>query len=473
MKVLLINPATSNIYSKLNSNLPPLGLAYLASFGQKYGHQFEILDLNINKKEITEEDLKDFDVIGITADTPRYPVALKIAQKVKSFGKTVVMGGYHVTFMDKEALAHGSVDYVVRGEGEEIFTNLLNALENNQDVENIDGISFIKDGKYFRTKEAKPPQNLDELPFPARELFKLDKYHTTLNDLKSITMVTSRGCPFNCYFCSSSQFGGLKWRARSSKSIVDEIEYLHNTYKYDAFEFLDDNFTLNPKRVYEFADELEKRNIDIIWWCFSRVDTIVKNEAMIKRMAEVGLYRVFLGLESGSEDVLGDYSKNISLNQQVEAIKILKKYGVLVHGSFIIGDENETEEMIMNTVKWARKLKPRIAQFSVLTPFPGTRLYADMEKGGKLLHHNWQGFDALHPTIKMKYIKPKQLQKLTIKSYRKFFVNFERIFKKEEVNEHVSKKEKLKEKKDNIFKTMKSAIDLYMQLRNEVLKKVN
>ena len=473
MKVLLINPATSNIYSKINANLPPLGLAYLASFGQKYGHQFEILDLNFSKKEITGEVLKNFDVIGITADTPRYPLALEIAQKVKSLGKTVVMGGYHVTFMDKDALAHGSVDYVVRGEGEEILTNLLNALENNQDVENIDGISFIKDGKYFRTKDAKPPQNLNELPFPARELLELDKYHTTLNGLESINMVTSRGCPFDCYFCSSSRFGGLKWRARSPKSIADEIEYLYSTYKYKAFEFLDDNFTLNPKRVYEFADELEKRNIDIIWWCFSRADTIVKNEAMVKRMAEVGLYRVFLGLESGSEDVLDDYNKHISLNQQVEAIKILQKYGVLVHGSFIIGDENETEEMIMNTVKWARKLNPDLAQFSVLCPFPGTKLYEDMEREGKLLHHNWQGFDALHPTIKMKYLKPKQLQKLTIKSYRKFYVNFEKLFKKENLNGHEIKKSKLKENKDNFFETMKSSINLYMQLKKEILKKVN
>jgi len=473
MKVLLINPATSNIYSKISANLPPLGLAYLASYGQKNGHVFEILDLNLNTNGLSDEILKKFDVIGITSDTPRYPAALEIAQIAKSTGKIVVMGGYHVTFMDEDALSHGSVDYVVRGEGEEIFTNLLNALEKNEDIENIDGISYLQNGIYKRNRDALPPQNLDDLPFPARELLPLKEYHTTLNGLESINMVTSRGCPFNCYFCSSSKFGGLKWRARSVKSIVDEIEYIYHTHNYKAFDFLDDNFTLNPKRVIAFADELEKRNINIIWWCFSRADTIVKNEYMVKRMAEAGAYRIFLGLESASLDVLEDYNKNISIKQQLDAVKILKKYGIRVHGSFIIGDENETEAMIMNTVKWARRLNPDLAQFSVLTPFPGTKLYEDMEREGKLLHHNWREYDALHPTIKLKYIKPERLRKLTIKSYRKFYVNFNRLFKKESTNGKSYQKNELKENKDGLIKTIKYSLNLFGQLRKEILKKAN
>jgi len=381
------------------------------------------------------------------------------------------MGGYHVTFMDSDALSNGVVDYIVRGEGEEIFANLLNALEKGEEVENIDGISYLKNGVYIRNKDAPPPQNLDKLPLPSRELLPLDKYNTTVNGYKAANMVTSRGCPFNCYFCSSSRFGGLKWRARSPKSIVHEIEYLYNKFDYRAFEMLDDNFTLNPKRVFEFSDEVIRRKLKIIWWCFSRADTIVKNEDMVKKMAEAGLYRVFLGLESGSENVLNDYNKNISLNEQKEAIKILKKYGVLVHGSFIIGDVDETEKMIMNTVNWAKRLNPALVQFSVLTPFPGTKLYEDMEKEGRLLHHNWKEYDALHPTIKLKYITNEKLKKIYIKSYRNFYLNYDRIFKKEKINGNSIPKNEMKENHDGFIESIKYGFNIYNQLRKEVMRK--
>ena len=312
-----------------------------------------------------------------------------------------------------------------------LFGNLLNALENNSGLKNILGISYIDDKIFIRNDDALPPQNLDKLPFPARDLLPIRKYRTTLNGVPSANLITSRGCPYNCYFCASSKFGGIKWRARSAKNIVDEMEMLRNQYGYRAFEFLDDNFTLSKKRVFEFADELEKRNVtDIIWWCFARVDTIAKNEPMVKRMAEVGAYRVFLGLESVNESVLDNYGKGIENNQQKEAINILRKYGIGIHGSFIIGDMNETKEMVMKTVNWAKKMNPQLAQFSLLVPFPGTQLYMDMKKENKFLHKDWRLFDALHPTIKLNNLSPLEAQKLIIKSYRTFYVSFSGFFRR-------------------------------------------
>jgi len=402
MKALLINPGASNIYSKVGANLPPLGIAYLAAVARQGGHNVKIVDLNIEKKALDKIDLNYFDVIGITADTPRYYEAIRIAEEIKKTDKPIVMGGYHVTFLDEEALSTGFVDVIIRGEGEHIFLNLLNAWESNTGLKNILGISYVEEGKIIRNKDAPPPQNLDKLPFPARDLLPISKYKNTLNGVPSANLITSRGCPYNCYFCASSKFGGIKWRSRSAKNIVNEMEILYNDYGYRAFEILDDNFTLNKKRIFAFADELEKRNMtDIIWWCFARVDTIAKNEGMVKRMAEVGAYRVFLGLESVNENVLDNYGKGIEHNQQKEAINILKKYGIGIHGSFIIGDMNETKDMVMKTVNWAKKMNPEIAQFSLLTPFPGTQLYDDMKKENKLLHNDWRLFDALHPTIKL------------------------------------------------------------------------
>lgn len=465
MKVLLINPGASNIYSKVEANLPPLGIAYLAAVARAGGHNVKIIDLNIDNRALERTNLNEYDIIGITTDTPRYYEALRISKIIKEADKLIVMGGYHVTFLDEEVLSTGLVDIVVRGEGEEIFLNLLNALEGKTGLKNILGISYIDGGKFIRNNDALPPQNLDNLPFPARDLLQISKYKTTLNGVPSANLITSRGCPYNCYFCASSKFGGIKWRARSAKNIVDEMEMLHNEYGYRAFEFLDDNFTLNKKRIFAFADELEKRNLtDIIWWCFARVDTIAKNEPMVKRMAEVGAYRIFLGLESVNETVLDKYGKGIENNQQIDAINILRKYGIGIHGSFIIGDMNETKEMVMETVNWAKKMNPELAQFSLLVPFPGTQLYEDTKKENKFLHDDWRLFDALHPTIKLNNITPLEAQKLIIQSYRKFYVSFSRLFNKPKPYF----REGMPKGKFKLFDSFFAPIILFIQFRKEM-----
>ncbi len=467
MNVLLINPGASNIYSKVEANLPPLGIAYLASVARKGGHNVHIVDANVEKKALAKTDLNYFDVVGITSDTPRYYEALKIAKEIKKTGKFIIMGGYHVTFLDEEVLSSGYVDVVVRGEGEEIFLNLLNALENNTGLKTILGISYLDGEKFIRNDDALPPKNLDELPFPARDLLPISKYKTTLNGIPSANLITSRGCPYNCYFCASSKFGGIKWRARSAKNIVDEMEMLYNDYGYRAFEFLDDNFTLSKKRIFAFADELEKRKMtDIIWWCFSRVDTIAKNEPMVKRMAEVGAYRVFLGLESVNENVLDSYGKNIDNEEQIRAINLLRKYGIGIHGSFIVGDRNETKEMIMKTVNWAKKMNPQLAQFSLLTPFPGTQLYDDIKKENKFLHNDWRLFDALHPTIKLNNLSPVEAQKLIIDSYKKFYISFSRFFNRPKPYYRKG----MPKGKFKLFDAVFAPIILFVQFRKEMYR---
>ena len=428
MRVLLISPQGSNLYAKMKVGLPPLGLAYLAAVIREEGHDVKIIDRAIEQRPLTREDFQPFDLVGISADTPRYPEAVEIASIAKEAGKKVIMGGYHVTFLDKEALETGVVDIVVRGEAEEIMVNLLRALENNEDLHKVKGISFVKNGELVRTAVALPPKDLDAMPFPARDLLPMDKYTSQMAGLPITNLITSRGCPFNCYFCSSSRFGGLKWRYRSAKSIVDEMEILYRDYGYRAFAFMDDNFTLSKRRVMEFADELEKRGMDdIIWWCFSRVDILIRNEDMVKRMAEVGAFQIFLGLESHSEDTLDDYGKNIGNKEQDQAIALLRKYGINIHGSFIVGDMNETKEMALQTARWVQEVNPRVAQFSILTPYPGTALYHDVESQGRFLHKNWELYDALHATVKTDGMTPDEVQKMLIKDYRMAYLNKKRL----------------------------------------------
>ncbi len=429
MKVLLISPQGSNIYAKMKVALPPLGIAYLAAVIREKGHKVKIIDRSIEQQKLLPEDFAPFDLIGISADTPRYPEAVEIARTAKKAGKMVTMGGYHVTFLDKEALETGVVDIIIRGEAEEIIVNLIDALEKKKDLSTVKGISFVRDGNLIRTPVAPPPQNLDAMPFPARDLLSLKKYSSQMAGLPVTNLITSRGCPFNCYFCSSSKFGGLKWRYRSAKSIADEIEILYHDYGYRTFAFMDDNFTLSKRRVMNFADELEKRKMnDIIWWCFSRVDILVRNEDMVKRMAEAGAFQVFLGLESHNEQTLNDYGKNVGNKEQDQAIKLLHKYGINIHGSFIVGDINETKEMAMQTARWVQKVNPRVTQFSILTPYPGTALYNDVEREGRFLHKNWELYDALHATVKTDGMNPNEVQKMLIKDYRMAYLNKYRLF---------------------------------------------
>jgi len=431
MKVLLINPPAQGVYDTVNIKLPPLGLAYIAAVLRAHGYYVEIIDLNVQENLWETVSKYQWDIIGLSGDTSRYPISMKIAEQIKKhFGFTIFTGGPHVTFFEKETLDTGYVDFIIRGEGEFITLELIDAIRQNKPLESVRGITFKKDGRIIKTLRAPIIRNLDSLPYPARDLLPMEKYKVTLFYGRPITSIlTSRGCPFNCYFCSSSQFSNLIWRTRSPKNIVDEMEYVINKFDYHAFAFVDDNFTLNSKRVIEISKEIVKRKLDIYWWAFSRVDELLGHEDMVEWMAKSGCKMVFLGIESVSKKVLDEYNKGITANDSIRAVKLLKSYGIDTWGSFIIGALDETKEMIMNTVRFAKLLDPRNVQFSILTPFPGTRLYEDAEKMGVIIHKNWKYYDGAHAVMRTKYLESHEIQKLLNMAYISFYVRPKRLIK--------------------------------------------
>lgn len=427
LRVLLINPFFKGVYFQIGLQHPPLGLAYLASVLQQSGYNVNILDLNVERPALENLSWKEWDVAGISGDTSRHQIALEIAKRAKEAGKIVVMGGYHVTFMDKETLETAWVDYVVRGEGERPFLELLQCLQEKGDPSQIRGISLLKDGHYFCTPQSLLVENLDRMPLPARELLPMRKYRKNKMSGKSITtMVTSRGCPFNCNFCSSSHFAGTRWRARNPQKIVEEIEQIIQRFNYQAIAFMDDNFTLDPHRVIAFCQEIVRHNLDIIWWCFSRVDTIVRNEKMVEEMAKAGARMIFLGLESASNTILSSYKKGITTKTAAKAVEMLKKYGIKVWGSFIIGGLEESQESIRQTGDYARWLNPDIAQFSILTPFPGTALFQQARKEKFIATYDWNKYDGAHAVMNTKYLTRREIAVETIKSYLKFYGRWSR-----------------------------------------------
>lgn len=428
VRILLVNPPSGGIYYRIGLFLPPLGLGYLAAVLRQSGHAVDIIDLNVDKAALRNPPWEEWDLVGISGDTSRHKAALEIARQAKEAGKIVVLGSYHATFMDEETLRTGYVDYVVRGEGEKIFTELADCLEHHGDVGKVAGISYLMDGRVVRNPDGPVVSELDSLPYPARESLPMKGYRTKkLSGRILTTLVTSRGCPHNCFFCSSSQFAGTRWRSRHPRQIVDEIEHVVKDYDFGAVAFMDDNFTLNPRRVQEICREIVRRGLDVFWWCFSRADTIVKNEAMVEDMAKAGAKMVFLGLENASQAVLNSYGKGFTTDVAARAVQILKKYGIRSWGSFIIGGLDETKENIRETVEYAKMLDVDIAEFSILTPFPGTALFQQAHQAGQITSYDWDRYDGAHAVLHTSHLTPREIATETIKAYLSFYGRLSRL----------------------------------------------
>ncbi len=421
MRILLINPPSFNLYTHIGAQMPPLGLAYIASVLREGGHLPELLDMDVTKKT---PDYKEYDIVGISCLTPTYPQSIEIARKAKEKGKVVVMGGYHPTFMDEDVLKTGVVDYVVRGEGEYVFLELADSIENGSGVESVRGISYIDGERLIRTGNA-PYPDIDKIPFPARDLLPLKLYRAFLDERRMTSVITSRGCPFNCSFCSSSKFGGIRWRARSALSVIEEVEILHKKYGFGAVDFMDDNFTLNSERVIEISEETLKRRLDIRWWCLSRADTIAKNEDMVRVAARSGLNMVFLGMESADEDVLKSYGKREDTATFIKAVELLRKYDVKSWASIMIGALNETGRMISKTINFIKKLDPHAVQISVLTPYPGTRLFEGVKK--RITTRDWNLYDGAHSVFNAYHLNTKKIQSILKKAYISIYLSPKRL----------------------------------------------
>ncbi len=465
MDVLLMIPPAKNYYSKVGINLMPLGVAYLGTVLKNSGHTVTVVDYQAEPERMDTVDFGKYDLVGISSDTPRFNAAIELGQKIRARGIPVVFGGYHATFLDDEAINKGAADFVIRGEGEYSFLDLVEKLNSGGDLSHIGGLTYRPNGGIKRNAPAELIRNLDELPFPTRSMFAEDRYLSTFDDRRMATVLTSRGCPFDCYFCASSRFAGLKWRKRSLESVFTELEELIGQ-GYSSFIFIDDNFTLSYRRTMDFCDEVTSRKWDIRWWCFSRVDSVVKHPDMVKRMAEAGNRSVFLGLESGNQDTLDYFQKRTTLEMQEKAVRILRDNGIRIFGSFILGELHETRRMIKETIRFAKKLKPDTCQFSLLTPYPGSRLFQQMEELKQIVTKNWDLYDGAHMVIKNPNLTIQELNKLFRMAYVRFYLRLSNV--PGAVKKFIFNPKEFKE----LISTVYSGFSIFHQLNNKKSTKI-
>lgn len=429
MKVLFVNPPqTASKYKFMGVIAPPLGIAYMAGVLQENHIDVEILDASaedMDFKDVEKELLKRKpDLVALTALTPTIGRALETAQVVKETlpDSIVVMGGYHPTFNFIETLEDENVDIVIRGEGEYIMLNLVQALENQSSLHDVKGIVFEdKNSKEIVVNpEAPLIQDLDELPFPALNLLPMKKYRLLDMDTHMTTMITTRGCPMQCSFCSSAAMHGKKIRERSVENIVDEIEYLKTNYDIDTIAFMDDTFTLKKRKVIAICDEILKRNIEIMWGCTSRVDTL--DEKLLKKMKEAGCITIFIGVESADQQQLDNMCKNTTIAKIENAFKIAHKLKIRTIASVALGMPGDTKEIMNKTVKFVHKLKPNYAIYSLATPYPGTKFYKEAFEKNLIKIKDWSKYTLITPILETIDCSLNDMRKIQAKAFMKFYL---------------------------------------------------
>ncbi|KXA98142.1 hypothetical protein AKJ39_02475 [candidate division MSBL1 archaeon SCGC-AAA259J03] len=402
--------------------------AYLASPLEEEGEKVRIEDaptLNHDLRDVKEK-IEDFDpdYVGISAMTPTAPAAYRVAEVAKKSDpdRNVIMGGPHPTLLPEETMVEcPSVDILVRGEGE----RTIRELSRGKDPSNIKGVTYRENGEIVENEDRPPITDLDELPFPAYHLLPMDQYKVA--GIRYATMITSRGCPFNCTFCASSRICGEKWRGKSPERVLEQIKLLRQDYGVREIEMLDDTFVLDRDRAVKICDLIIENNVDVSWSCSSRVDTIDKSLA--ERLKEAGCHTIYLGIESGVQETLDRLKKGITIKQVKNAVSSIKETGLNAVGSFILGVPGEAKKQMEKTVEFAKELGLTLAQFTIFTPYPGTEAYEEADKNDKIGSRDWSKYTTMEPVMEREEVDHDELKNFMRLAYLKFYFRPSYIWK--------------------------------------------
>jgi len=381
MKSVLVQPAGNSLF-----RVPPLGLGYVAAVLKQRGFDVEVLDLNVDSSALDEFlSVERPSVVGVSCGIGNERQAFEVVWKVKTCfpGCFVVLGGPYPSLMGEEMLTrHSDVDAAVMGEGESTIVEFFERFQNGQGLCDVDGLVFRDEKKVKRNSPRKPIEPLDGLPFPARETLPMELYGENAG-----VMFTSRGCPFQCVFCSRSVFG-RKWRGHNPEYVLAEIEHMRKQYAISCVSFLDDNFAFDFERAEKILDGIiaKKWKLGLYFWNGIRVDSVT--EGLLLKMRKAGCTAINYGVESVDQDVLANIRKGINLDQVKNAVKLTREVGIKANVFLMIGNPGDTVKIVEKVKDFVERVKVDGVHVSMATPIPGTELWSWVEKNGR-----WMGYD--------------------------------------------------------------------------------
>ncbi len=446
MKILLLIPPTDLTKSygdlkKFSNPQPGIGFAYIAAVLRENGYGVKVVDAYVNGYGLTDimDIIKQYvpDVVGISVLTPSAEVVYEIARNMrKEYTQIkIVMGNMHASLFADEILSKNYADFIVHREGERTMLNLVETIEKSKNIQNVNGISFRKDGVTVENTLGSHIEDLDSLPFPAWDLFPLDKYSTdprteVKKDFVEMQILATRGCPNQCTFCSSrtERSLGRKKKKRDPKLVVDEMVYMHKRYGSKVFSFMDLAFPMVRQHAVDLCNEIIKRGLNgkLKWVTECRVKPL--DQELLCLLKEAGCERLCFGIEAGNNNTLKRLKKNFSTDDVKKAVKMAHNAGLEIDGMFMIGLPGETEEMIKETIYFAIKLNVRYAIFNLFVPYPGCDLWDELNKQNKIIFEKWSEFTS-YPTYsggKPVYIPDdlthEQLVNLQRYAMRKFYL---------------------------------------------------
>ncbi len=431
MDILLINPYNETGCGINEATVEvPVGLLSLAATLEKRKINVSILDayaMQLPEYKVidTIKSLRP-NIVGIYVNIFSFLQAISYTEKIKKISKDIIViwGGPHPTVVTESCFKKSKVDFVVIGEGESTLLEFMENRMNKSNLAHIKGLAY-RQGSHFKINSPRERiVDLDSLPLPAYHLLPDMRYYKTRARKRPFMgIITSRGCPFNCIYCSKDVFKS-RITMRSPENIMEEIDLLVNRYKVRQIDILDDNFAVDRRRVERLCDLLIERNYKI---CINlqlgiRADKV--DEGLLRKMRRAGVFKLAFGVETGNELVLREIKKQLDLDEVLEASYLARKCGIIVVGYFMIGLPGDNEQTLQETIDFAIKMNPHIANFMMTIPFYGTELYRRIERDGKFLFDTKEGISHGFYSTEAYYELGNLTKDLMIKYYKKAYREF-------------------------------------------------
>ncbi len=430
MRVLLMHPNYHSGGAEIAGNWPPAWVAYLAGY-LKAGGYSDVVFVDAMTGHLSDDQVRARiaearpDVVGCTAITPAIYKAERLLQIAKDVNPQIVavLGGIHGTFMYPQVLKEAPwIDAVVRGEGEQVFLNLVRAIDDGawaRDRGCVRGVAYLDAGQVIATPAEPTIQDLDRIA-PDWGMLDWARYIYIPMGVRVAIPNFARGCPFTCTFCSQWKFW-RDYRVRDPIKVVDEIEALVRDHQVGFFILADEEPTIHRKKFIAFCEELIKRKLPVLWGINTRVTDILRDEKLLPMFRQAGLIHVSLGTEAAAQLKLDRFNKETTIEQNKKAIRLLREAGIVTEAQFIVGLENETRETLEETYRMARDWNPDMANWAMYTPWPFSDLFQEL--GDKVEVFDFEKYNFVTPIMKPEAMDRAELLDRVMHNYRRFFMN--------------------------------------------------